>query len=173
MIIKTSPPITGVLLTLILLLVGGCYVENNHADEQSKSAKQGASKEDMIIVFYKGKEVKVLSGSSHFQELKEEIENYVTNADDAYRLIPSESNFKKLKKKGLAVELTYASPKELIISFLANPVRVNIIFIPLSGGIFPANSLFVYEASKTFPHILANTKQTKDKLLKLVESLNK
>jgi len=168
MITKILLPITGVLFALVLLLMGVFLVENNNADEQSKPAK-----EDMLIVYKKGEVIKVLPGSSHFQELKEEIENFVANANDAYRLTPSESRFNRLKKKGYAVELIYASSKELTISFLANPIRVNIIFIPLYGGGFPAASLFVYEASKDFPHILANTKQTKDKLLKLIESLNR
>lgn len=157
---------------LAILLIGGFLVVKNYAGEQNKPSKQESPKEDMVIVYKKGEEIKVMSSSPLFQELKNKIEDFVENTDDAYRLIPSESRFNKLKRKGYAVELMYASLKELTISFLTGPIRVNRVFVPLSGGDFPSSSVFVYEDQRDFPHTLANTKQNKHELLKLIEPLN-
>jgi len=160
------------LVILVILLIGGPLVVKNYADEQNKPIKQEIFKEDMIIVYKKGKEIKLLPDSQYFQKLKNEIENFTINVDGGYELIPSESSFNNLKKKGYAVELIYASPKKLKINFLTEPININNIFIPLSDSDFPPDSVFVYETQKDFPHTLANTKQTKDNLLKLVEFLN-
>ena len=157
---------------LAILLIGGFLIVKNYAGEQNKPVKQESPKEDMIVVYKKGKEIKLLSDSQYFQELKNEIENFTINIDNGYELIPSEPRFNNLKKKSYAVELIYISPKELKINFLTRPIKVNSVFIPLSGGDFPPASIFVYEAERDFPHTLANTKQTKDNLLKLIESLN-
>jgi len=44
--------------------------------------------------------------------------------------------------------------------------------VSLSGDDFPIASIFVHEDQKDFPYALANTKQNKNNLLKLIESLN-
>jgi hypothetical protein len=167
---RTLYYVIGILVTI--LLIGGFLIVKNYADEQDKSVNQESPSEDMIIVYKKGKEIKLLSDSPYFQELKSEIENFTINIDNGYELIPSESRFNKLKKKGYAVELKYGLPKELKINFLIRPTNIKSVVIPLSGSDFPSASVFVYEDQKKFPHTLANTKQTKDNLLKLIEFLN-
>lgn len=156
----------------IFILIWVFLVMKNTDGEQSKPIRQESSKKDMIIIYKKEKALKVMPDAKCFKELKDEIEDFTTNIDNGYELIPSELRFNRIKKKGYAVELIYASPKELKIDFLTSPIRVNRIFIPLSGGDFPFDCVFIYEAKKKFPHILANTKQSKDKFLELIKLIN-
>ncbi len=156
---------------LVILLTGGFLIVNNYDSGQNKLFNQESLKEDMIIIYKKGNVIKLLPDSSYFRKLKNEIEILTINIDNGYELIPSESSFNKLKKKGYAVELIYTSPKELSINLLTIPIKVKRIFIPLSGRDFPLSSIFVYEARKDFPHTLANTKQTKNNLIKLIKSI--
>lgn len=156
---------------LILIWIGRFLVVKNYVDEQNGPIKQKLPRENMIIIYKKGREIKFLPDFPKFQQLKNEIENFTINIDNGYRLIPTEQRFDKLKKKGYTVELIYEPPKELKINFLTKSINIKRIFIPLSGGDFPPDSVFVYEEAKNFPHTLANTKQTKDNLLKLIESL--
>lgn len=158
-------------LSIILLIVGFWAIKNS-AGQQDKYSKQGLIKEDTITVYKKGKVSKLLSDAEYFKELKDEIENFVANIDDTYRLIPSEARFNRLKRKGYALELVYSSPKELKIDFLASPIIVSRIFIPLSGDSFPSACVFIYEVNKNLPRIFANTKQNKDKLLERIKRVN-
>lgn len=154
---------------IVILLLTGVFVVRNYAGEQADVVKQDLPKGEMVIVYAKGKETRLLPEMSLYHKIKGEVEGLVTNANDTYRLIPSESRFDKLKKKGKAVELIYASSKELPITLLARPFKITKILIPLSGGDFPPASLFVYEDQRELPHILANTIQSKENLLKLIE----
>lgn len=156
----------------IILLIVGFWAAKNTAGQQAKSIEQGLIKEDTVIVYKKGKVSKLFSDAEHFKELKDEIENFVANINDTYRFIPSEARFDKLKKKGFAVELVFSSPKELKIDFLASPIIISKIFIPLSGDDFPSACVFIWEANKDSPRIFANTKQNKDKLLELIKRVN-
>lgn len=157
----------------IIVLIGGFWIMENTSVEQNKPIKQKFHKKDVIVVYKKGHDMKVLSDAKCFKELSNKIEEFTTNIDNGYELIPSESRFNKIKKKGCAVELIYASPKKLKIDFLTNPIKISRIFIPFSSSDFPSNCVFVYEAKRKFPHTLANTKQSKDKLLELIKFINK
>jgi len=156
----------------IILLIMGFWAIKNTPGQQDKSFRQELAKEDTIIAYKKGKVSKLLSDSKCFKELKDEIENFVANINDTYRFIPSEAGFNKLKKKGFAIELVFSSPKELKIDFLASPIIISKIFIPLSDGNFPSACVFIYEVHKDLPRVFANTKQNKIKLLELVKGLD-
>lgn len=156
--------------TLIILLIG-IFFGKNAGCEGNKPIMQEFSKKEMIIVYKKGMEIKLLPDSQYFKELKDEIENFSAKINDTYRVIPSEGKFNKLKKKGYAVELIYAFPEELKVEFLPDQIRVSRIIIPLAGSDFPPASVFVYEDQKDFPRIFANTRQSKDKLLELIEPI--
>lgn len=155
----------------IFLLICVFLVVKNTGCERNKPITQEFSKKDMIIVYKKGMDIKVLPDSEYFKELKDEIENFSANINDTYRVIPSEERFNKLKKKGSAVELIYAFPEELKVDFLPNPIRVSRIIIPLAGSDFPQASVFVYEDQKKIPHVFANTRQSKDRLLELIKPI--
>lgn len=151
------------------LIITGILISGVVMAESDKTSNQ-----DTIIIYKKGKEIKILPDSPYFQELNDEIENLVTNIDDMYRLIPDDSRFNKIKKKDYAVELIYVFPKEF--TFLAKTIKVNKAFIPLSDRFFPLESIFIYyETQEDYPRLNPGpfyTKHPKDKLLKLIESLN-
>lgn len=125
----------------------------------------------MVIVYKKREVIYVPSDSPKSDELRNEIENLAVNIDNAFELIPEESKLDEVKKKGLAAELIYPSPKELKIDILNNPIKVKSIFIPISGGGFPEALILIYIGQNNYPHTLANTKQSKDKLIGLVNEI--
>jgi len=128
-----------------------------------------AYNKDNIYIYEKKHVIKILPDDNCFKDIKEEIEYFTINIDNGYELIPSESRINRIKKKGYAVELIYASPKELKINFLNSPIKVKSIFIPLSDNNFPSDCVFIYESNKKFPHPLANTKQNKERLLRIIK----
>lgn len=158
----------------VILMVGAILLDESYGGGDDKLMNHKSSnKEDMITVYKKGKEIRVTPVSIYFMELKKAIEHFTSNIDNGYELIPSEDRFYNLKERGYAIELVYASPKQLLINFFKKPILIKRIFIPVKGGNFPSDSVFIYEYKhEDFPHTLANTKQEKTALIKLVESIN-
>jgi len=161
---------------LALTLIAGFLVVKNYAGEQNKPVKQEPPKEDMIIVYKKGKEIKLLSDCQYFRDLKNEIEKFALTADSSYKLIVENKTIKRIRAKRVAIELFYALPKEVKVDYLdkylhKDSITIKNILIPLSREYFPEDIAFLFVSQEDF-YLVANTKQTKDNLLKLIESLN-
>jgi len=161
---------------LAILLIGGFLVVRNYAGEQNKPVKHGSPSEDMIIVYKKGKEIKLLPDSPYFQELKNEMEKFTFTANSSYKLIVENKTINRIRAKRVAVELFYALPKEARVNYLydylgKDSIVIKNILIPLSEEYFPKNIAFLFISEEEF-YLVANTKQNKDNLLKLIESLN-
>jgi len=161
---------------LSILLIGGFLVVKNYAGEQDKPVKQESPKEDMIIIYKKGKEIKLLPDCQYFPELKNEIEKFVFTSDSSYKLLVENKTIKRIRAKRVAIELSYALPKEVKVDYLykylhKDSIIIKNILIPLSKEYFPEDIAFLFVSQEDF-YLVANTKQTKDNLLKLIESLN-
>jgi hypothetical protein len=144
---------------LVVLLITGCFMARNYT-----------SKKDMIIVYNEGKEIKVLPDSLYFSKLKNEIEKVALSVIDAYDLEIEPGSITKQKNKGLSVELIFKPPREEK-RILTSPRVIDRIYIPLTLDTFPYNSILVFQIKpNSILHILG-ARQSKDNLLKIVESL--
>jgi hypothetical protein len=94
---------------------------------------RGKTRDIKIVYYTQGKEITIRSNLAGYAKLIIAAENLLVDSDDMLRLAVDSELIRKIKKKDSAIEVIFPHPTEFQISYFDKVVRLDKIFIPLSG----------------------------------------